>query len=298
MKKSERIGYSSVDGMRAITHIGLVALHVAILTTAHLPSRGELWDIFRKHPLYTFSQAGAIQVDVSFMISGFLLVDKLLFDEAAGKKPETVLKFVINRALRMIGPIMFVSLMGLCLGDTWDKIPNDPSLHIPASTRLLATWTFILNYLPATDYGSFSTSLCWSCCVDIQVQTVIFCLFCLLRKLRQTKTDVNSQYQIPQAAKTQSGVHGEVDNVIQGGCGYPRQEEIKNFTYILRWMFFALIIVSIAIRAMVFEESTLNIVRVGQFSHLGLLMSNSSYTWLYEHYGKDHLSSSYDHRFN
>ena len=51
-----------LDGFRAIVHASLVALHVSMLTTGHVPSSGALWDGIRKHPVYTIAQAGGTQV--------------------------------------------------------------------------------------------------------------------------------------------------------------------------------------------------------------------------------------------
>jgi peptidoglycan/LPS O-acetylase OafA/YrhL len=245
-KSSERVSYTSIDGVRAITHISLIMLHSAMLTTAHLPSSGIVWDVFRRNPVYTFFQAGGIQVDVSFMLSGFLLVDKLLFDEARGAEPTSVLTFIRNRALRLLGPIVVISFIGLWMGDTWDMKPPDGGIYIPPSARLAATWSFVLNYLPVGDWGSFTTSMFWSCCVDVQVQTIIHIIVCLVRKL-------------------------------------PRSNPVT-LAYRLRWTFFSLVLISIAIRGFLFEESTLNIFRLGQFSHFGLLMSDGSYQWIQQVY--------------
>lgn len=53
-----------IDGIRAITHLSLIALHTSMITTAHLPSSGILWNTIRSNPIYTIFQAGAIQVDI------------------------------------------------------------------------------------------------------------------------------------------------------------------------------------------------------------------------------------------
>lgn len=53
-----------IDGVRALTHLSLILLHTAMLTTAHLPSTGPLWEAIKNHWIFTCFQAGGIQVDI------------------------------------------------------------------------------------------------------------------------------------------------------------------------------------------------------------------------------------------
>jgi hypothetical protein len=53
-----------IDGVRALTHISLIFLHSAMVTTAHLPSQGPLWEGIKNHWLYSTLQAGGVQVDI------------------------------------------------------------------------------------------------------------------------------------------------------------------------------------------------------------------------------------------
>lgn len=55
---------NAIDGVRALTHLSLIFLHSAMLTTAHLPSKGPLWEAIKNHWLYTSFQAGGVQVDI------------------------------------------------------------------------------------------------------------------------------------------------------------------------------------------------------------------------------------------
>jgi peptidoglycan/LPS O-acetylase OafA/YrhL len=68
--------------------------------TAHLPSQGDLWQAVRKNLVYTVAQAGGVQVDIMFMIAGYLVVAKALAkpDELQGT---SLLKFTLKRAFRL-----------------------------------------------------------------------------------------------------------------------------------------------------------------------------------------------------
>jgi len=241
--------FHAVDGCRAIVHISLVALHAAMLTTGHLPSKGALWDDFRRNPIYTWFQAGGIQVDLMFMISGFLLIDKLL--EAVFRNDQEaatpgVLNFALSRALRLLPPIIVVSLIGLYIGDSWDLYPYDGD--VPAIFRIGALLIFVLNLLPASEYGSFTLSLCWSCCVDLHVNTFFVALFAFSQQFRT------------------------------------QHEAAINTAFRLRWAFLFLTVAAISIRAFLFEKDSINIFKLGQYSHFGLLMTSSSYDWIKEVY--------------
>lgn len=109
----------AVVGIRAITHISLIALHTAMITTGNLPSSGELWNAFRSSWYYTFSQAGGIQVDIMFMLSGFLLT--FLFLKGKSLHPfSSVGSFLSKRVFRLLPSIVVISIIGLLLGDSWD----------------------------------------------------------------------------------------------------------------------------------------------------------------------------------
>ncbi len=55
---SSSSSFVAVDGIRAITHLSLIALHASMVATAHLPSEGPIWKAVRASPVYTFMQAG------------------------------------------------------------------------------------------------------------------------------------------------------------------------------------------------------------------------------------------------
>lgn len=60
--------------------------------------------------------------------------------------------------------------------------------------------------------------------------------------------------------------------------------DASTFAKRIRWLFLILTIVSVGIRAMIFEENHINLVKFGQVSHFGVLQSTESYNWIHEHY--------------
>ena len=251
--KAPSTRYDSVDGFRAIVHVSLVALHAAMLTSGHLPSEGEVWETVRKHPVYTWFQAGGTQVDIMFMLSGYLLVDKLLNDANGSRPSASVAEFTVRRMLRFIPALLAVSLLGLLVGDVWDGA--EKRNEVPALGRILSAAGFVMNYLPPAYVGSFTLSLFWSCCVDLQAGMLIVLLVGIVRSL----TFDNNSSSSPSNALA--------------------------LAYRLRWLFLALTAASVAIRAALFEVNTLNLFKLGQYSHFGLLMTDLSYGWISDTYG-------------
>jgi hypothetical protein len=41
--KIDKNNLAPIDGIRALTHLSLIALHAAMMVSAHLPSEGPLW---------------------------------------------------------------------------------------------------------------------------------------------------------------------------------------------------------------------------------------------------------------
>lgn len=68
-----------IEGLRAIVHASVVFLHAAVLTSSHLPSDGLVWVEFVKSKWRSTALAGGVQVDVMFVIAGYLLVWNFLW---------------------------------------------------------------------------------------------------------------------------------------------------------------------------------------------------------------------------
>lgn len=233
-----------VDGFRALVHVSLIALHCAMLTTGHLPSTGEAWGSFKKNILYTSFQAGGIQVDLMFMLSGFLLVKKILAQRNA---EFSVVSIAVDRAKRLLPTIIVVCLIAYTIGDTWD-VDKDLPGYVPAWTRISTACSLVLNYFDQGKYGSFSLSLMWSCCVDYHSQIIITLIAYLNRWAIGEKKDT-------EASRTK-------------------------FASFLKYSFIVWLLISFATRAYLFDEVNLNIFKLGQISHFGLLMTSDSFKWI------------------
>ena len=52
----------------------------------------------------------------------------------------------------------------------------------------------------------------------------------------------------------------------------------------LYWIFVLLTVASVCIRGYLFEKDTINIFKLGQYGHFGMLMTDGSYRWIQERY--------------
>lgn len=240
----------AVDGVRAIAHLSLIALHSSMLVTSHLPSDGALWESLKTNWIFSTLQAGGIQVDVMFMLSAFLLTSQLLSGHV--EKTLSIPMFALKRALRMLPCILALLLIsGYWMGDCFL-----PYIHKPEDKamlpRILSVIFFINNYFDQTLYGSFSGSLLWSCSVELQVGVAIFAIVMLLRR--------------------QKGLN---DGTAQSSIALAKK---------LKWVSCGLILLAVVIRAVIFEPEIRNLVKLGQYSHFGLMMTDTAVHWIRETY--------------
>jgi len=239
-----------VDGVRSIAHISLVCLHTAMLLTGKLPAEGPLWQSFKSSIPFTVFQAGGIQVDIMFMLSGFLLVFNLLNKNSLDMP--SVLDHTFRRWLRM-APMMLVSVIlgHYVIQDCWGM----PYTYWDGGkaifpTRVMSYLLCYTNYCDQITYGSYLGSLMWSCAVDLQagVLTLILVKF------------IASFYQIQQKSTL-----------------------IRR----LRVVFFILLVVACVIRGSFFNKDKVNMVLLGEFFHFRLLQPRSSYTWMEVFFGHE-----------
>lgn len=240
------VWFRPVEGLRGLTHLSLIALHAGMMATAHLPSEGPLWDAFRRHPVFSVMQAGGTQVDLCFMLSGFLLCHRLL---TAATVP-SLAGFVGRRVVRLWPAMLLAIAAGLALGDDWSEGYNDGQ---PIIWRIGGALLFVNNYLDVSGWGSFTLSLCWSNSVELHCSVLLLLLVGALR-----------------------GGGGSASDVARS----------------LRWVLGAAVAGAVAIRASLFEKSTLNIFLLGQHSHFGKLQTDSSYRFLAERYAHRWRSSN------
>lgn len=245
--------YEALDGVRSITHVSLVALHCAMLLTGKLPSQGELWEKFRNALPFTAFQAGGIQVDIFFVLASFLLVHRLAITPASAIPP--VLTHGLKRALRMLPMMIFTIIVGhFVMVDCWGA----PYTYMNGGRdvfpdRVMTLVLFYTNYCDQFLVGSFLGSLMWSCAVDLQVGIALVVIVKLVASVTKDRARL-----------------------------------LRN----LRLVFGLLVLVATAIRAAVFDLETVNLIKLGQYSHFGLLQPISSSTWMEDYFGHEWLTSN------
>eukprot|EP01063_Lacrimia_lanifica_P003803 TRINITY_DN12079_c0_g1_i9.p1 TRINITY_DN12079_c0_g1~~TRINITY_DN12079_c0_g1_i9.p1 ORF type:complete len:450 (+),score=143.55 TRINITY_DN12079_c0_g1_i9:75-1424(+) len=165
-----------IEGVRAVLHLSLVALHAAMTTTAHLPRVGAAWEGWQQSGVVAAMNGGGAQVDVFLVVSAYLLATKLLRESAAPAAERSgVAVFVWRRAVRMVPAMAAVCAAGYCYGDDWESSP------IGALPRFAATLCFVQNLLPVEHAASLTTGALWSNSLDMQCGVALFGLVALVR---------------------------------------------------------------------------------------------------------------------
>lgn len=267
--------FAAVDGVRSMVHLSLIALHTAMITTAHLPQEGPLWNAVKSHWLYTTAQAGGVQVDIFFMLSGFLLVYQLLYKYGTNYEEKGIvtgpglpnlLSFTIKRALRMLPPIIAVIVCVLFVGEAWDYGDYWSDFSTPIYYRISLILTFLHNYADQVRVGSFAGSLMWSCAVDLHAGMFILVVFKIAERLGFGK---------PYFSTSVSSTH---TNIVTKRC------RITCLAYQLRWVFIILTLVAVGIRAILFEKNSINLILLGDYAHFGAVQTDFSYRWIRDYF--------------
>jgi hypothetical protein len=228
-----------IDGVRALTHLCLIFLHSAMVTTAHLPSQGPLWETIRNHWIYTTLQAGGVQVDIMFvvlllsllsdlirfMMSAFLLVYGLISQETV----PSFISYSLRRALRLLPSIALLVLAGYLLGDCWELPFREIDHSAPISSRISIILLLINNYFDQPKYGNFTGSLTWSCAADFHMSLVVFLIVVAVRQRTLTENVPKNHLLLAQRLKP---------------------------------VFFGLIVLSLVIRGVIFDKDTRNLLKL------------------------------------
>ena len=213
--------------------------------------------------MFSTMQAGGVQVDIFFMLSGFLLADQLLRKRLSNLP--TVASTLFLRAMRMLPTMTLVLILGAYIGDVWDPPYTDYDKSSTRMERIASILMFAVNYLDVTQYGSFIGTLMWSCCVDVHVGAVIVGLFRMFGnafEVEWTRTDGS-----PATSRS------------------PLQAAV-----VMRSIFLSLIAVSLSIRGFLFTEGTMNLTKLAGYAHTVSLMTPSSYPWVRDHYQHEWLA--------
>lgn len=222
-----------------------------MLLTGKLPAEGELWEAFKSRLPFTFFQAGGIQVDILFMLSGFLLVYNLM--RKSTLELPTLGSHTLRRALRMM-PMMTVSIilghfvMKDCWGEPYTYWDGGKAIF---PTRVMSYLLFYTNYCNQITHGSFLGSLMWSCAVDLQVGVFMLVVIKLCASFYKHPSDKTALLRL------------------------------------LKVVFAVLLVVACLIRGSFFDEQKVNMVQLGQYFHFRMLQPSSSYTWMENFFGHE-----------
>ncbi|GAB5358961.1 hypothetical protein AAMO2058_000504000 [Amorphochlora amoebiformis] len=229
--------FAALDGVRAISHLSIVALHSSMISTAHLPGQGPVWDAVRLSPFHSIMQAGGIQVDVFFVLSGFLLTISLVNQLRVGKEI-SVFGQALRRMWRMMPLIIAATVFGSLVGEDWD----------PGYIGIYSTILLYNNLLDPFRVGSFTLTLCWSCCVDFQAG-IIVTLIVLAAHSRMVKD-------------------------------FLRMDPITLVKYTALFVSMG----TCAIRYVRYDPVKANTIKLAQINHFGRMMSDGGFSWIQNRY--------------
>ena len=243
MKIDNRL--TSVDGFRALSHIGIVMLHALYFAVGHVPNEGPFWFTLRSQWIFKIVNLGSFSVDLLFLLSGFLLAYNLISN--AEKRPPTVFNFVVKRVGRMYPAIIVVGVIfPLLLGDSFNTLTLEQR-----GKSILVHALLISNYF-FRPFHPLALATVWSCCVDIHAGVGML----LLVTLARGKGERNSGGNTIVLAKRMRGI------------------------------FILAIIVSILIRAYIFDAQKVNDVLAGVFFHIGAHLGPDKFNWHTTHYNR------------
>ena len=169
MSKDSKI-FRPIQGMRAVLNFWVCACHSIVLLTflSGMSPDTKKFEAIMAAPWALFALGMGNQVDVFFVISGFLVSWQLLQSRPRNLTP-LVSSFVIKRVLRLWPVMLFVVIMTYVMGDV-----NSQNMDV-----LLSFFTFPLGH----HIHPFAYIMGWSNRVDIEACLVLITCIYLLSKI-------------------------------------------------------------------------------------------------------------------
>ena len=150
--------YASIDGMRSISCLMIISLHVIALLNAYIPSYPhQQWMIFLKSYSFRLLPLFGLSLETFFMLSGFLLTLKFIQQRYFFSWKEYP-RYILTRACRFWPGFVLVSLVMLILGEperNWRSV-----------------WLFYQNYISIEQWTIGYTAL-WSVSLDMQMHILL-----------------------------------------------------------------------------------------------------------------------------
>ena len=175
-----------VDGLRAIANLLIISCHLVTIFSTFIPSHPHIkWEEFLKSSAFIFSPLMAYGLEIFFMISGFLLTQKLInqwnknnINHYLFLQQYPVL--ILKRACRFWPGMLLATLLMFIFGEP--SYPN--STHLLELFRHLSVWMFFQNYIDI-EYWFASLAPLWSISLDMQIHIILSLLLYLFYSCRK-----------------------------------------------------------------------------------------------------------------
>ncbi|UJR11848.1 hypothetical protein I4U23_016028 [Adineta vaga] len=150
--------YAPIDGMRSISCLMIISLHIITLLNAFIPSYPHIqWMIYLNSYSYRFSSLLSLALETFFMLSGFLLTLKFMkYGYSFSWKAYPL--YILKRACRFWPGILLTTIVMLILGEpegNWTSL-----------------WLFYQNYVSMEQWTAGFAAL-WSISLDMQMHILL-----------------------------------------------------------------------------------------------------------------------------
>ncbi|CAF1581981.1 unnamed protein product, partial [Adineta steineri] len=150
--------YAPINGMRSISCLAIVSLHIGHLLNSFIPSHPHIeWMNYLNSYTYRLSPLAVLLLETFFMLSGFLLTLKFIQHRDSFSWKEYPL-YIVTRACRFWPGILLITIIMLILGESqggWIRF-----------------WLFYQNYV-SIEQCSWGFVALWSVSLDMQMHIIL-----------------------------------------------------------------------------------------------------------------------------
>lgn len=147
-----------IDGLRAISCLCITALHMGFVLNVLLPSYPHLqWMLYLQSYSYRLMAFLVLWLETFFMLSGFLLTQKLIQQRFVLSLRE-YLRYVLKRACRLWPGVLLATVVSLTLGEP--------------KTNWLSIWLFYQNCIDMEKWATNVAAL-WTVSLDMQMHVLL-----------------------------------------------------------------------------------------------------------------------------
>ena len=150
--------YGSIDGMRSISCIMIISIHIGNVLNAFIPPYPDpQWLTYLKTYSFRLSALFTLALETFFMLSGFLLTLKFI-QQPSFFSWKNYPKYLLTRACRFWPGILLITIVMLLLGE--------------ANRNWTSLWLFYQNYV-SIEYWSTGFASLWSISLDMQMHIIL-----------------------------------------------------------------------------------------------------------------------------